>query len=110
MGVFNSCNFINRNDFKDYSLLSRLHFRIHSAQDDLKTLLKGKKFDDGISVPTTDYCNEAIDELDIDKDSEFLDAEDGDFKDAEYLESNLAFKRAISDEDARKIIEGKQLK
>lgn len=32
-----------KNDFKDYSLQSRLHFRIHSAQSDLKKQLKGKK-------------------------------------------------------------------
>ena len=46
----------------------------------------------------------------MDKDSEFLDAEDGEYKDRDYSESNLAFKTAITDEDARKIIEGKQLK
>lgn len=58
---------------------------------------------------STDECNEALD--DLDKDCDFLDAEDEvDFKDRELLDSNLAFKMAITDEDARKIIEGKQLK
>ena len=57
-----------------------------------------------------DDCNEALEELEIDKDCEFLDAEDSEFKDVEYLEPNLAFKTAITEEDARKIIEGKQLK
>jgi hypothetical protein len=102
--------FINRNDFKDYSLQSRLHFRIHSAQDDLKKLATCKKYDNGNSVPTTEECNEALDEIGLDKDCEFLDAEDGDLKEREYSESNLAFKTAITDEDARKIIAGKQLK
>ena len=97
---------INRNDFKDYSLQSRLHFRIHSAQDDLKKLATGKQYDDGSSVD----CNKALNEIDVDNDCEFLDAEDGEFKEREYLESNLAFKTAITDADARKIIEGKQLK
>ena len=56
-----------------------------------------------------DEGNEALD--DLDKDCDFLDAEDDvDFKDRELLDSNLAFKMAITDEDARKIIEGKQLK
>ena len=56
-----------------------------------------------------DECNEALD--DLDKDCDFLDAEDDvDIKDRELLDSNLAFKMAITDEDARKIIEGKQLK
>ena len=56
-----------------------------------------------------DECNEALD--DLDKDCAFLDAEDDvDIKDRELLDSNLAFKMAITDEDARKIIEGKQLK
>ena len=43
--------------------------------------------------------------------AESLSSEDDvDFKDRELLDSNLAFKMAITDEDARKIIEGKQLK
>ena len=102
--------FINRNDFKDYSLQSRLHFRIHSAQGDLKKLSTCKKYDDGNSVPTTEDCNETLDEIDMDKDCDFLDAEDSEFKERQYLESNSAFKTAITDGDARKIIAGKQLK
>ena len=34
---------IFRNDFKDYSLQSRLHFRIHSAQTDLRSREKSAK-------------------------------------------------------------------
>jgi len=30
--------YCSRNDFKGYSLQSRLHFRIHAAQNDLKKL------------------------------------------------------------------------
>ena len=105
---FNYC--IIRNDFKDYSLQSRLHFRIHSAQGDLKKLATGKQYDDGNSVSTTEDCNKALNEIDMDNDCEFLDAEEGEFKEREYLESNLAFKTAITDDDARKIIAGKQLK
>ena len=56
-----------------------------------------------------DGCTEALEELDM-EDCEFLDAEDGELKDTEYLEPNLTFKTAITEEDARKIIEGKQLK
>ena len=102
--------YIYRNDFKDYSLQSRLHFRIHSAQSDLKKLHAGKKCDYNNGAATIDDCIEALDDLDLDKDCEFLDAEEGDFKDPEYLDSNKVFKTAITDEDARKIIEGKQLK
>jgi hypothetical protein len=32
-----------RNDFKDYSLQSRLHFRIHAAQNDIKAREKSAK-------------------------------------------------------------------
>ena len=45
----------------------------------------------------------------MDRDCEFLDAEDNEFKDSPYLEPNLTFKTAITEDDARKIIEGKQL-
>ena len=100
-----------RNDFKDYSLQSRLHFRIHSAQSDLKKQLKGKKSEGAQTRGSiVDDCNEALEVLDLDKDCEFLDAEDGEFKEPEQLDPNLTFKTAITEEDARKIIEGKQLK
>ena len=93
-----------RNDFKDYSLQSRLHFRIHSAQGDLKNLMSGKKED---NVPSVE---EAFDAYEDDQECEFLDAEEGEFKDPDYSTSNLAFKTSITDDEARKIIEGKQLK
>ena len=32
-----------RNDHKDYMLQSRLHFRIHSAQTEIRAKTKGKK-------------------------------------------------------------------
>ena len=93
-----------RNDFKDYSLQSRLHFRIHSAQGDLKNLMSGKEKNNTSSI------EEANDAIEDDQECEFLDAEEGEFKDPDFSASNLAFKTAITDEDARKIIEGKQLK
>ena len=93
-----------RNDFKDYSLQSRLHFRIHSAQGDLKNLMSGKEKNNSSSI------EEANDAIEDDQECEFLDAEEGELKDPDFSASNLAFKTAITDEDARKIIEGKQLK
>ena len=68
--------------------------------------MSGKKEDNGLSSSPNDHDQEAIDALE----DEFLDAEEGEFKDPDYSASNLAFKTAITDEDARKIIEGKQLK
>ena len=37
--------FCSHREIKDYSLMSRLHFRIHAAQQDLKERLKAGKFD-----------------------------------------------------------------
>ena len=66
--------------------------------------MSGKKDDNGSTV------QEDLDAFEDDQEGEFLDAEEGEFKDPEYSASSLAFKTAITDEDARKIIEGKQLK
>ena len=68
--------------------------------------MSGKKEDNGLSPSPSDHDEEAIEALEDD----FLDAEEGEFKDPDYSASNVAFKTAITDEDARKIIEGKQLK
>ena len=66
--------------------------------------MSGKKGDNGLTV------QKDLDAFEDDQEGEFLDAEEGEFKDPEYSASVLAFKTAITDEDARKIIEGKQLK
>ena len=66
--------------------------------------MSGKEKNDSSSI------EEANDAIEDDQECEFLDAEEGEFKDPDFSASNLAFKTAITDEDARKIIEGKQLK
>ena len=74
------------------------------SSGDLKNLMSGKKEDNVSSV------EEAFNAYEDDQECEFLDAEEGEFKDPDYSTSNLAFKTAITDDEARKIIEGKQLK
>ena len=68
--------------------------------------MSSKKEDNGLSSSPKDHDEESIDDLE----DEFLDAEEGEYKDPDYSASNLAFNTADTDENARKIIEGKQLK
>ena len=103
---------------------SRLHLRIHTAQHDLKKQLKGEKLEVAGTAHSeeqrgvVDVCIDALEELQLvsggDCDN-FMDAVDDDgnalFNDDDgKIESILAFKSTITEDDARKIIEGKQLK
>ena len=91
MGIFNS-----RNGYKDYHLQSRLHFRIHASQSDLKAKLKRQ----------SDDTNP--------EEEEFLDAESGEEDAIEATEDvminpeyslSCKYNRQITEQDAAKILQ-----
>ena len=97
-------------EFKDYSLMSRLHFRIHAAQTDLKQRLKTGNFD--IDDDDTDPVNAAtscVDAVPEDDDDDFLDAlEEHDtgglaFKVGQVKNPEI-FKKDITEDEALEIL------